>query len=936
MSDRLGSHSSSSDQFPTFRCQDGVILTGSDGFSDWGTGWIHRSRNRFVSTFPEVLPNHNMCFHHRRLVFCHFEVHFSHYCLLLHPILRPVDLLPLARCATATPGSPMKLLPFNTPAYYLGPYTGPTNALTVQFDDSLRGLGVGRWKDLFNKPTGKHPEGPSYVVAWVAVQNRRGEEKGISIVWPLSLCLVFLPESPQARQGLLSLPELPTPLRIHSSIPPPSSTTANMPLVSPQDPKPALSAIPTIPPVGLPPRVAIHSAHSLLSLPSRIENAVVGVSREVSGFVDYVAKERERERERIKRERDSHLNPIPSSQPTATHATVPEREQSVSSPPTASVTLGEYEVGEPPSAEPREPLDGLDTALEDPAQETPAAHEQSPDITGTYEIYPNFNPPWAQSADQFSTLEIDYQIDFGLEMNTMDRGAAVSGETGVTTDLDDIYGVFTDDDFNFFDRRNLGESYLDQTPSVSFFHDPLAPQHGAIPSVVASPSPTNGATMHPGQPAGLQHPTPPSPSLWTSTPQVDPLASNDLMESTSSPSISSQSTPSTPQAIPDLRGVSSTHGASIFDPVWFAPAQRISDHKYASGKFSFADPRAVQVTNSPQHDAGWKFRYNDATDPRRSVVRRLTGPPFSVKRIDAKRENLTGDDWGSLSEEDEDWSDVESSDGRSAGFADVTDICVIPDHPCTPPPQFTPLGPALLDCQFHHSHLLPLSRPLRSPSSALTATGLQGTVPTISVPTPVSPPAILGEKLRSWEAAAGLLVKEVVENSLWAESWQTNNHTLRTTSYASSTCQNDVSQLATVLGTLDDSHTSLEIGTLFDFGMVYSYCISFDIQPHPAAAGSLQPHLGNVSSSLQNMDPPFFSVGKGNSIVNVSPSAVRFWEKAHFHPVGGQKNVNAFVLYEGESAEMLDHASRWFKQVSIAYAVRLYFPRYTFSVFIQW
>ena len=84
------------------------------------------------------------------------------------------------------------------------------------------------------------------------------------------------------------------------------------------------------------------------------------------------------------------------------------------------------------------------------------------------------------------------------------------------------------------------------------------------------------------------------------------------------------------------------------------------------------------------------------------------------------------------------------------------------------------------------------------------------------------------------------------------------------------------------------------------------------------------------------MDPPFFSVGKGNSIVNVSPSAVRFWEKAHFHPVGGQKNVNAFVLYEGESAEMLDHASRWFKQVSIAYAVRLYFPRYTFSVFIQW
>jgi mediator of RNA polymerase II transcription subunit 13 len=80
------------------------------------------------------------------------------------------------------------------------------------------------------------------------------------------------------------------------------------------------------------------------------------------------------------------------------------------------------------------------------------------------------------------------------------------------------------------------------------------------------------------------------------------------------------------------------------------------------------------------------------------------------------------------------------------------------------------------------------------------------------------------------------------------------------------------------------------------------------------------------------MEPPLFSVGKGNSIVNVSPSVMRFWEKAGLHPVGGQKNVNAFVLYESENTEMFEHASRWFKRVSIAYAVRLYSSYSTHNV----
>ena len=926
--DRLGNITGSPEVLPTFRCQDGVVLAGADVFSDWGTGWVHRSRNRSVSLLTHSVSNNNVLRFTRRLVFCHFEVHFSHSCLLLHPILRPIDLLPLTRNTPATPGSPIKLLPFDTPAYYLGPYTGPTNALTAQFEDSLRGLGVGGWKDLSHRHTGKqHSEGLSYVIAWVAVQNRRGEEKGISVVWPLSLCLAFLPESPQAKQGLLPLPELPTSLRLHSAIPPPSSTTANVPLISPQDIKPTSSIIPTIPPVGLPLRAAVHSARSLQSLPSRVEHTVDGVSREVSGFVDYVAKERERERERIKRERDNHANHILTSQPPANHMDGLEQEQTAFSPPVLDLTAGDsQEANKPPSAETYDLFDGLDTDLEEKPQDTPVTHERSPEVTNPYEMYPSFNSSWAQTTDQFPTLEIDYEMGFGMGINTMDRDAGVGDETGVTTDLDNIYGVLTDDDFNFFDRPNLDENYLDQTQPVSLFRDPPAPQHRIIPPVAAPTSPTDGTTIHHSHMADNEHLTSPSSSLWTPTPRVDPLALIDPTESVSSPSVSSHSTPSTPQAIPDLRP-SATHGSSIFDPIWFAPMHRTSDHKYASGKFSLLDQQVERVAGTPQHDPGWRFRYNDVTDPRISVVRRLTGPLFKESGDSAIGECASGNDQiNVLSEgEGDNWSDIESTDDRSIGYVEATDISMLLDRPCTPPPQFTPPGPSLLDCQFHHSHLLPLSRPLRSSSSALAATSPQGIVPTISVPTPVSPPAMLGEKLRSWEAAASLLVREVVENPLWAESWQVNNrHAFHTAPHASSTCQGDVSQLASALDTLDDSDTSLEIGTLFDLGTML-FCFILSRSPsYSVAVGSLQPHQGDVSSSLQSMEPPLFSVGKGKSIVSVSPSVIRFWEKTGLHPAGGQKNVNAFVLYEGEGIEMFEHVSRWFKRVSIAYTVRLY------------
>ena len=92
----------------------------------------------------------------------------------------------------------------------------------------------------------------------------------------------------------------------------------------------------------------------------------------------------------------------------------------------------------------------------------------------------------------------------------------------------------------------------------------------------------------------------------------------------------------------------------------------------------------------------------------------------------------------------------------------------------TPPPSYLPLGPTLVQTQFQHQYLLPLCVPLR-PSGADPEVAIGISAPLMSAPTPVSPAAILGapsERSKALEGAAQILIKEVVENSVWRECWQ--------------------------------------------------------------------------------------------------------------------------------------------------------------------
>ncbi len=120
-----------------------------------------------------------------------------------------------------------------------------------------------------------HPGTPeSYIIAWVSVENRQGEDKGVMIIYPTSLCVRSLfPNIP-------SLPHIPTlPATLQSS----PQSTPSLPFLSVSSP------------------TSVSAFRTLTISKSRDINRV---AKEVGGYVDAVAKERERERERLKRERE--------------------------------------------------------------------------------------------------------------------------------------------------------------------------------------------------------------------------------------------------------------------------------------------------------------------------------------------------------------------------------------------------------------------------------------------------------------------------------------------------------------------------------------------------------------------------------------------------------------------------------------------------------
>jgi mediator of RNA polymerase II transcription subunit 13, fungi type len=65
------------------------------------------------------------------------------------------------------------------------------------------------------------------------------------------------------------------------------------------------------------------------------------------------------------------------------------------------------------------------------------------------------------------------------------------------------------------------------------------------------------------------------------------------------------------------------------------------------------------------------------------------------------------------------------------------------------------------------------------------------------------------------------------------------------------------------------------------------------------------------------------SVGKSASVIDVLPSALRFWEKLGLEPRGGSKDLSLFMLFQPVDEDRQNAAEDWMSQISSRWTARI-------------
>lgn len=595
----------------------------------------------------------------RPLVFCHIQIHFSYTSggnpshLVIHPILQPTPFLDISHSLPLPNGTPIILLPFGIPAYFLACYTGPTVGLIKQFHAALQGLGCGIWDGPPISPFSTHTS--TFLIGWIKVENKQGEDKGLTIIYPTRLCLAYLPFS-SSRATLDYVPELPVPLQ-----PSPPATDTSLLLTRPGRVIPNARRLSVI---TSPTPESLYSFRALTLVPRDLEQ----VTAEVGGYIDAVARERERERERLKRERESGTTTSPktartSSTTPATAMVSVEQSTSTSStissgpPPSgllnfssSSQALPPIPLSIPPSTSMQNfypsPPQSDPTLLSSVAKTSPAiSNNPTPDptlaavlptqgvvpepapppstssVSSSFDLY-NVDSTWTRSTDNYLGMAMDnmdfamddLSLNFNLDIeslpNSSSAGGAVTsfkGRDAVTTSMTgmEFEDAFTDDDFSFFDQpskpnapaptlhsRNTSGSHTLTSNSLSG----MSPPNFDLPSGHLYPihvTPQHSSTSQLWTPIGLMDEFTPR-SL---TEQIDSVPP-ELLPSSPGHTTDSQSVPVTPNIYLEFdhsikRPATATGGSfsgSLFQPIPFAQYHRQSDGKYATGKFALPSP----------------------------------------------------------------------------------------------------------------------------------------------------------------------------------------------------------------------------------------------------------------------------------------------------------------------------------------------------------
>ncbi|SJL01409.1 uncharacterized protein ARMOST_04731 [Armillaria ostoyae] len=726
----------------------------------------------------------------RPLVYCHLQVHLTSSRLLIHPLVIPTSFLPVT--PSLTQGSPILLLPYATPAYFLASYKGPCSALSKQFKECFEGLGVSSWD----------PE--SYIIAWVSVENRQGEDKGVMIIYPTSLCVRSL------FPNTSSLPHIPTlPATLQSS----PQSTPSLPFLSVSSP------------------TSVSAFRTLTISKSRDINRV---AKEVGGYVDAVAKERERERERLKREREGVGTTV--AQPSSAqvpHLYVQQQVQLQQQQQTQQQQMQQQQ-----AQQQQQMLDFYPSPPQTNLMVPPPSGHVSPvaPVAAPMDVDPLPNPaPSQPSYEPFNSNWMDMEDWMNGLGDTVNVGNG--GDRGMGIGMMDFEADFTEDDFSFFD---------DKPPP------PMPAVTGLTP---AAPLEDPHWEIEPTPDVGTGLPSPPAESVLNF--RVDDIKVQMKVDT----------------------------AGGLWDAIPFADSYRATDGKYNMGKFS----------SSPGRAEGWRKRYEKVTDPRLGVVKRLALK--RAKSIDEPERDDWEAEWREGNpepEEDSEGADDSDEDMESAGEEESVDDTE-GERPCTPLPAWIPMGPALLPMHFRHEVMLPLSAPLRSGvvgGSSGVGAGVS------SVPTPVSPGRV--GKGKSLQVAAESLGKEIVENSVWAAVWDGVNSKGNPGGFGRTLWEKDVQVVGRLFSAVQDINAPVQLEKLFGL------------------AGSSG--TGNGSESrLEKLESPMLLVGKGDAVIQISPPALRFWDKLGLGPRSGKKDIQAFVVFDSLQEQMSDKISEWLVNLRTVY-----------------
>ncbi|OJA18387.1 hypothetical protein AZE42_00715 [Rhizopogon vesiculosus] len=757
------------------RLDNGFLLIPNATSNEWGADWDHHSQLR-------------------PLVHCHLDLHLAPNRLEVHTLFRASPHVPLPTLLPLPPGIPLTLLPTGAPAFLLAPYSGPTASLTVHFARSLAPHPLPHSKDT------------QYIIAWLAVQNKQGEDKGTPIIWPTALCLV---SNSSSRKPLEHIPELPSQLQPSPPPPPPPSFNVGTPRAD--APSTPLRVLTNHPLTRRPATVSPSPLRFLRTLTLTHTTSLQNVASEVGGYVESVVRERDRERERIRREREAitsvSASPQVATPAAATVSTIPT--------PAPDTNNSQHPTLPEPSEQPHihpsvyypSPL----TAIEPPTYTGPTSVPElstpSPqtNLAPTPTAFDSFNTmdaTWSQPASDFMNYDMGPTGQRRLDMDFADY---------------DTF-TFTDDDFSFFDRPTRPSDAAPAPTSAG-----LSPSIFGVADIGASFTPATGTQLSPDIP-----PFTPTPALALPSPPG---------------SLSAPSTPHVKVTYPP------SQFARTFDPISFAPSHSLADAKYSSaGKFALPSPPDEEDRTSPlpalrskSHSTAsptdLHARYRDATDPRISVVRQLIGVKRKSKSLDHGRvrsRQLFLSSYDDSAHEDV-FSPLEDDEKSEAASEDDTDM----------------------DDELS--------------------------------------PAASSEKINQELAAAGAaLTREVVENPVWARAWGCRCDTGREQMWPG-----DIQGLADILKRVDVLDGPVESLTMFTDGI-------------PSAEGI----------HLQRLDAPMYSVGKSGCVVQVLPSALRFWEKLGLTPRGGKRDVVAFVFLEEGDLEKQHQAGVWLNKMSAGYSAK--------------